>query len=142
MKLNRYRNELAIFLFWAVSVIIIFRSIEDKQIAAVIAGAGFVIWPLYFLFLEIRSIQKSRIHIIALSAFLILAALPIFILRLTHWGADFKSLSLLGIQATTLHQFSNVIYLVVMISCFYHSWKWDRLARGQQDAKDLVSRRP
>ena len=136
MKMNRYRNELAVFLFWAVCVILIFRSFEDKQIASLIAGAGFIIWPILFLYLELKKPPKSRAHILVLTLFLAVAALPIFILRVTHWGEDFKTLTVLGVTAPQLHQFSNVIYLLVMISCFYHSWKWDRLMRAQDQDKE------
>ncbi|MBC7420092.1 MAG: hypothetical protein H7328_05140 [Bdellovibrio sp.] len=132
MKMNKYRNQLAVFLLWAVCVIVFFKFIPDRQIAALLAGAGFIIWPSLFLFLELKSPNKSKIHVFALSLFLVAAALPIFLLRVIHWGEDFGSLTLFGLPAVNLHQTSNVFYLIVMVSCFYNSWVIERRRRREE----------
>ena len=134
--MNKYRNQLAVFLLWAICVIVFFKFITDRQVAALVAGLGFVIWPSLFLILELKSEQKNKIHIFALSLFLIAAALPIFLLRVIYWGEDFSTLSLFGLPASSMHKYSNLFYLLVMISCFYHSWRLDR----QMKASSLPDR--
>ncbi len=127
--MNKYRNELGIFLLWAVCVVVFFKFIENRQVAALIAGMGFIFWPALFLYLEFRSDRKNKIHVFALSLFLVVSAIPIFLLRVLNWGVDFSTLSLFGIPAEQFHRSSNLIYLIVMVSCLYHSWKFDRDAR-------------
>ena len=134
--MNKYRNQLAVFLLWAVCVIVFFKFIPDRQTAALIAGMGFIFLPGLFLFLELRAAQKSKIHIMALCLFLVVSALPIFLLRVIYWGENFSTLTLFGIPATNLHQISNFIFLVVMISCFYNSWILERKLRKEQLARE------
>lgn len=135
--MNKYRNQLAVFLLWAVCVIVFFKFIPDRQIAAIFAGAGFIIWPSLFLFLEMRAEKKSKVHIFALALFLVAAALPIFLLRVIHWGEDFSTLTLLGMPAVNLHKTSNFFYLIVMVSCFYNSWILERKRRQADMAREI-----
>lgn len=129
MKMNMYRNELAIFLLWAVCVIVFFKFIPDKQIAALLASLGFIVWPCVFIWLELKSPKPEKFHVAALALFLIAAAVPIFFLRVLNWNVDFSTLTLMGLPAVELHKTSNFFYLVVMVSCFVHAWKLDRKRR-------------
>ena len=59
MFLISYRSQAIILVLWILIVIALFRFIPDKQIAATVAGIGFIIWPLLFYFAEVRS-QKQN----------------------------------------------------------------------------------
>ena len=120
MKLT-YRAQSSFLVFWVLIVTLLFKIIPDKQTAGVIAGVGFILLPSFFLFLEFVN-EKSKIHIAVLALFLSCSALPIFLLRVFNWTADFKTLSILGVSTNTLHLMSNFIYILIIISAIFH-WR-------------------
>lgn len=122
MKKLTYRYELLLLALWLPSVLLLFRVIPEKRVAAVIAGIGFIILPILFLLKELSENRKSpssKVQIVICVEFLIVSALPIFLLRLLNWDSEFSTLSLFGISASALHGFSNLNYLVVVASTSY-----------------------
>lgn len=114
-----YKTQSFILIVWILVVMALFRFISDRQVAASIAGLGFIVLPTLFLYSEFRS-YKRILHIFVLGIFLIAAAMPIFLLRVLNWGSDFSSLDLFGIPATGLHKASNYLYLLMLCSAVYH----------------------
>lgn len=123
-----YGIQLIVLTGWVFAVGIIFTIISDKQVAGVVAGSGFIILPCALIFSELKSRQRHVLNIIGASVFLMFSALPIFLLRITNWGIEFKSLTLLGISADGLHRISNVLYLFMAVPVAI-SWYRERKAR-------------
>ena len=123
MKYLTHRMQFFILAAWIPLVMTIFALIHDRAWAAIIAGVGFIFWPSLFLVLEIYNKNlRSKIHIAGCIQFLILAAIPIFLLRVLNWRINFHELSLFGINAIALHKFSNISYLVMTIAIVYSSY--------------------
>lgn len=118
-----YLGELLAYFVWGICVFAIFTLIESKQVAGSVAGVGFLLLPLFFLVQEFRQPQrKSKLHIAVLLGFLTLSVLPIILLRVFNYGVDFNTLSVFGFPAQKIHRYSNLIYLLMMASAFYH-WR-------------------
>ena len=118
--------QFLILAIWVQVVILIFKLIEDRQLAALIAGAGFILWPLVFLIHELINKDKasrSALHTVGCLQFLLLFAAPLFLLRILNWGVSFNELNLLGVPATQLHRFSNVSYLIMTLAVVYSSYQ-------------------
>lgn len=119
MKNLSYLNQIIILAIWVIVVGALFSLIQEKQVAGIIAGIGFIFIPVVFLFSEMRQAKKNIIHLSTLGLFLIASALPIFFLRVLNWGVEFKDLSLLGISAEQLHRSSNILYSFMFLSAIY-----------------------
>lgn len=101
------------------TVLALFASIHEKQLAAVFAGGLFILSPLLVLTNEIRQ-QKLILALKSFSVwgclqFLILSALPVFLLRVTNWGVPFDQLSMLGVAGPDWHRFSNISFLLMLL---------------------------
>lgn len=125
MKFLTYRVQFIILVAWIPSVLLIFKIIDDRAVAAMIAGAGFILWPTLFIGNEIlarphRSV--SKIHLLGCLQFLILFAGPIMYLRLANAGAIFNELSLFGVSASQLHRCSNISYMLMTVAVVYASY--------------------
>lgn len=114
-----YRKQFIILLVWIFAVMALFRLISDKQIAATIAGVGFLLWPTLFLATELKRSVANRVHVGLLLVFLICSALPVFFLRVLNWGVDFSTLSFVGVPAPTIHKVSNYTYMMMVASALY-----------------------
>lgn len=113
MKKIAYLKQTLFLLLWIVVVVLLFRFIENKKIAAVIAGLGFVMLPLGILRLEMQKAElKSWLILIGGLQFLLFFAAPIFFLRMTYWELPFEEIYFYGVPATDLHRYSNASYLL------------------------------
>ncbi len=125
MKFLTYRIQFIILAAWIPIVLALFKLNDNRTSAALMAGAGFVVWPTLFLIHEISSrISRpiSRIHLLGCLQFLVFFALPILFLRLANLDVQFNELSLLGISASQLHRFSNISYIVMTVAVVYASY--------------------
>ncbi|OFZ31900.1 MAG: hypothetical protein A2622_11820 [Bdellovibrionales bacterium RIFCSPHIGHO2_01_FULL_40_29] len=122
MKKFSYFQKSLVLLFWVLIVTAVFRIIEDRQIAALIAGSGFVLWPGLFLWDEIRSLNRYQFVIGGVLQFWVLFAVPIFLLRILNWGAEFNSLSFAGVPAGFLHRYANGSYLLMLLALSIAAW--------------------
>ena len=126
MKKFTYRVQFTILALWVLVVMVVFKLIDDRQLAALIAGLGFIFWPLLFIVHEIIQKDKanrSSLHLLGCMKFLVLFAVPLFLLRVLNWGVSFNDLNLLGVSATQLHRFSNISYLVMTLAIVYSSYR-------------------
>lgn len=109
------------------AVLVIFRVIAERQIAATVAGVLFVLLPLVLMVLEYRRAQlQEMLWFVALLQFWTVFAVPILGMRLLNWGVPFDQLSFAGIPGPVLHQFSSKSYIVMMA---FTAWCWVKLAR-------------
>lgn len=116
-----------------VAVMGIFRFIEDRQIAATVAGFLFVLVPLVLMALEYRRAGlREKLWFAGVLQFWVLFALPILGVRLLNWGVPFEQLSVLGVPGPVLHQFSSKSYMVMMVITVWCRFK---LARKQLRAE-------
>ena len=118
--MNRYRSYLFIQIIVVIFVILAFKTIESKKIAAALNTFLFLASTGYILLKE-RKIPKSFTFWGSL-AFLILGILPIGLLRLFYWESDFNSVSVAGIfTASELHKFSNYPFVILLVCLFIDS---------------------
>lgn len=110
---HRLRTYWLLESFWIVVVILLFRSIEDRRTAALIASAGFVLIPSALVFTEMVWGQKNRpFFLVGQLQFLLLFAIPIVVLNFFPFllgGMD------LGISGTDLHRYSNISYFIMIV---------------------------
>lgn len=135
MKKLAYRYELLLLAVWLPCVLTLFKVIPERRIAAVVAGTGFIVLPLLFLIMELSNKRQiglsSKVHLYICAEFLLVSALPIFLLRLLNWDREFSDLSLFGIPAPSLHGFSNLNYLVLVVSTSYLAYQEWRNEKSQ-----------
>lgn len=128
---GKFNKETLVLCFWILAVILIFKVIVDRQIASLIAGAGFVLIPGAILIndcLKIKSSTKSitnqMSHVVLLKLFTIIiflttCALPILISRIVFWGIPFEEIQIqissLIFKPKILHSYSNLIYFAMVI---------------------------
>lgn len=118
-KRNRYRNYLTVGLLVFLAVLAVFRLIEDRQTAGVLAGALFTLVFSSIFVIEVRKPAPwTRFTLYGVGLFLASSALPIFLLRLIYWGKPWSDVSIFGIAATELHFISSRVYVAMMI-CFF-----------------------
>lgn len=116
--MNRYRIYLFAHILVIVLVMTFFKVIPERKIAALSAGALFLLTPLVVLFFEYQAkALMKRMSSYGAAIFLLLSAIPIFYLRVANWSDDFTSLSLAGITGPELHQLSNKIFMLMLV-CF------------------------
>ena len=124
MRRNAFMGYLAAEIIVILLVMLSFRWIEDRQVAATFAGALFVILPLGMWTLELRHREpQRRLWLASLLQFWIFFALPIMGLRVFNWGVPFDQLSLFGIPGPFLHQWSSKSYMVMVGFTAWEAWK-------------------
>lgn len=111
--------EFLILLLWIPCVIFIFKFIEDRKTAGLVAGAGFLALPLFNIFRETKSKAStaSRLaRVIASGLFFLLSAMPIFLYRVLNWDKNLEEISILGIMTgRQLHSFSNILFVTMIL---------------------------
>lgn len=135
MKKLAYRVQLLILVLWIPCVMLLFKYIEEKRVAALFAGAGFLMWPILFLVQEAFSRRSgkvfSKMHSFICLEFLIFSSLPIFLMRVLNWSTDFNQLSIFGVSANFLHRFSNINYMLLLSSAAFLTLKAWRNEKSQ-----------
>lgn len=118
-KRSRYRNYLSIQVFVMIGVLLSFKVIPEKQVAALVAGLLFLVSSLGILLVELKQPDfKKRFTFWGTLAFVVLSALPILGLRVLNWGVPFDQLSVLGIPGPELHKFSNYMFFIMVVCLF------------------------
>jgi len=112
--------EFLILLLWIPCVIFIFKFIQDKKIAGLVAGTGFLLIPVINIFRERLSRQanaSSRLaRVFASGAFFILSAMPIFLFRVFNWDKSLEEISIFGIlSGRQLHSLSNILFVGMIL---------------------------
>lgn len=113
---------MALQLLVIIAVIFIFRIIEVRQVAAVFAGALFVLTPIVLLFWEYQSSGlQEKIWYLGVLQFWVLFAVPIFCLRIVYWDKPFAEILFLGFSGDQMHAWSSKSYIVMMLMTL-RSW--------------------
>ncbi|GIL16385.1 MAG: hypothetical protein BroJett040_01360 [Oligoflexia bacterium] len=123
MRMNRFRGYMLGQGLLTVIVMVIFRSVSDRQVAGIIAGLLFLLAPSIVIWNEYRmGTWKKQASFWGSLCFLVFSALPIFILRVTNYGQPFEELSVLGVTGPMLHKFSNYFFIVLLLGFFIDSF--------------------
>lgn len=113
----RHRFFLLAQVLLIIIVMSLFRIVEDRKIAATIAGFLFLAVPAFFLVWDFRVARKGEpltlIWRFSVLQFLILFAIPIFWARVFHWNVEFSEITVAGVPAALLHRLSNGSFLVM-----------------------------
>lgn len=96
-------------------VILIFKLPAEKKVLSLFANILF--WSIGLLTLLYKGSDKKWINLLGLQ-FIVLAVLPISILRITSWNSDFNTETLLGLSGAEWHSSSNLSFLVMLIGTF------------------------
>lgn len=132
MRRNAFLGYLIAQVIVIVLVMVIFKFIPDRQIAATVAGVLFVGLPVVLMALEYRRAELSQFFwFVAVLQFWTLFALPILGIRLLNWGVPFEELSFIGIPGPVLHQWSSKSYMVMVLFTAWVAWK----LRGKRPIK-------
>lgn len=123
MKNFSYISQFLLLFVWVFVVGALFTLIPTKPLAGVIAGIGFIGIGSFLFLSELKKDIPNRLQILSVGAFLLFSAIPIFLLRVTNWGVEFKELSLLGISSDLLHRFSNFLYLIMVLTTLLGIYK-------------------
>lgn len=119
----KYSYQVAALTFWLLVVGALFTLIDEKQVAGLFAGLGFIFLPGAFFVGECKSTSSPIVHRISLLCFLLFSALPIFFLRVLNWGTPFAELTLFGMSGPELHRQSNILYVIMLLTAAYAWWK-------------------
>lgn len=119
---NIFTIELVILLLWIPCVIIIFRFIQNRKIAGLVAGTGFLLIPIFNLYrereyLNLHSHTSSRlVRVFASAVFFLLSAMPIFLFRVFNWEQSLEEISIFGIlSGRQLHSLSNFLFVGMIL---------------------------
>lgn len=124
MRRNRFSTYLTLQALVIGAVMILFKFIADRQIAATVAGVLFVGLPLGLMAYEFKQAQfKQKLWFLGTLQFWVLFALPILGLRIFNWGVEFQSLSVFGVPGPLLHQWSSKSYMLWMVVTLITSWQ-------------------
>lgn len=118
MGLGRIRMaEVSILLITIPIVILLFKFIEERKIAATLAGFLFLTVGLTLVSLEWRRLRGAQ-SILFWSAwfFLFASVFPILGLRLANWDRPFDETALFGITGPSFHHYSNAIYIMMVVA--------------------------
>ncbi|MBL7670899.1 MAG: hypothetical protein JNM39_10475 [Bdellovibrionaceae bacterium] len=97
-------------------VILIFRYVHEKKIAAMAAGALFCCVPLVLAFREYRYQKfKNVLWWVGTSQFFLLFAMPIFLGRIVFWRMDFEKITIGTLSLASLHQWANLSYGLMLV---------------------------
>lgn len=114
--------ELLVLLLWIPCVIFIFKFIQDRKIAGLVAGAGFLFIPVFNIFRERLSQTSSTTRlarVVASGTFFLLSAMPIFLFRIFNWDKSLEEISIFGIlSGRQLHSLSNILFVGMILVYF------------------------
>lgn len=124
MRRNAFFVYLNIQVVIIALVMVIFKFIVDRQVAATVAGSLFVVLPVVLMGFEYKRAQLKHFYwFLSVMQFWTLFALPIMGIRLLNWGVPFDQLSFLGIAGPFLHHWSSKSYMVMMAVTAWVAWK-------------------
>lgn len=121
---NPYRNYLSIQAIVIILVIACFHFIPDKKWASVITSFLFIgsSGGIFYYERRLSGYYKRPSYWGAL-LFLFIGAIPVFVIRLVYWELSFDQIELLGVSGPQMHQFSNYLFMIMMVCFFADSYR-------------------
>lgn len=105
-----------------VAVVILFRVIADKKIAATVAGLTFVgtssllVWQMHRLRPLGSAIHYRSLTFWICGAFLLLIAIPMVSVRILNWSTEFSELFIWGLPGPDFHQLSSKFFSLQLLA--------------------------
>jgi hypothetical protein len=128
VKQSKFLNVNAIYLLISLSIIpiiiLIFKNIHPKNLAALFAGSVFIFTGFIVLFLEFKNNRKkifSSFSFWGALGFLLFFSLPMFSVRILNYDIDFENLTILFMPAPQFHKVSNYGFML-MVLFFIIEW--------------------
>lgn len=123
MKISRYRIYMLIHALIAVIVILLFKMIEERKVAALMAGSLFIVGPAYVLWKESKmGFALKRTSWWSSLVFLCISSLPIFLLRVIYWNEAFENIQVMGLSGPRMHSMSSYLFIVMLLGFFMDSF--------------------
>lgn len=107
-------------------VILVFRLIEYRVLAASLAGGWFCLTGLIMMYLSARWPPKFRSPAFLLTTFFtLIVAFPMLVIRSLNWELPMNEIRIWGIRGDVFHGFSNISFLAMVAATFWqlHSLK-------------------
>ena len=131
MRQKKYLFDLLIYGLVTVLIILFFKLISDRKIAALCAGSLFIFTPVWRGLLEFSENKfKNVLWWAGTAQFWFFMALPIFLFRIIYWSEAFENISVFGIYLQQLHQVSNISYMGMLLTTGISYW----IARAEAKA--------
>jgi len=92
-------------------VILLFKFLEPKKIAAAIAGTLFVSLGFYIYSTSFKA--KKSLTLYASFAHLFFLSMPMLIKRLVYWKSDFDEILFYGIPGPQFHKLSETFFIIL-----------------------------
>lgn len=126
MRLKAVIPDLVVLALVIPAVTFIFRAVDDRKLAALMAGALFVLVPLALMLWRLQRPLHGRGAQACwwggVLSFWLLFALPILGMRLWHWDLPFDQIHFLGVSGPIWHKTANSGYLVMMALVAMGGW--------------------
>lgn len=101
-------------------VILVFRLIEYRVLAASLAGGWFCLSGLLMMYLSSKWQPKFRsLAFIVTSFFTLIVAFPMLVIRSLNWELPMSGIRIWGIPGDTFHHFSNIAFLAMVAATFW-----------------------
>lgn len=116
MRQKRYILDAGIQVVVPFLVILLFKLVHERKVAALLAGALFCGVPLLLAIREYRYQKFTNVlWWIGTSQFLVIFALPIFLGRIFFWSMDFEKITVGSLSLAHLHHWANWSYGLMLL---------------------------
>ncbi len=128
MNTLQRRNDLkTILLVQIVTVPVVlafFKFISPIKVAALFAGALFILFGL-FGFYKTRAHASLPTNFLAMlfSIHIFLISIPMIVVRLLNWDAEFNTLTIWWLPAPLFHGLSSGLYLFIFSAAAFQYWR-------------------
>jgi hypothetical protein len=127
VKANTFFRLLCAEILTIALVICLFKMIDDRFKAGMIAGGFFVALGAWILLKGLRDQNFRRSATFwAGCAHLFLSALPLLITRTMYSQESFSNVTIMGMTGPVFHRFSTGIYFVMMLATGYDVFRTSR----------------
>ena len=111
-------------------VIAIFKNIEEREKAGLIAGVYFVLSGSWIFIRNLKWYEFKKSPVFWLSAVhLFFISVPLLTTRVLTLGTSFEEISVLGIPGPQFHKVSERILLALTVATIYEIWRIRSLIR-------------
>lgn len=122
-------------------VIMMFKFLPYKKLAGILGGFMFLLVIFSLTNYFYKKLEKPGFAIYALLGHLFLFVIPILVFRIGFWETNFEDIIFMGIRATSLHNWSEKFYVVVLWATIYdcNRVKNKELGNSQAGSEPSVS---
>src|SRR5690606_27832785 len=124
-KIRRDLIQILVYQFVSVPlVILMFKYIEPKKIAAIFASVVFIGFGIFGILKSITwPNYKKEVLFWLFCLQLVAISLPIFLTRILNWNSDFSTLQIFSIPAADFHKLSERFGLVILVVLLFRLWQ-------------------